>query len=460
MPFPAIEQFEAVVSSLSLVQPDRSDSSQSFVVSPETRSITHTGESQVEPSVILWARDHPKLRADACVRKVREELAQLQHASNDSIAISVLALYAHLAKSRGGGVTLLNRILHLIVSADVSHYLVFWPVDWTWITKWKDCHWGLLEADRLKYRCEKAGSDYFQLYGGELKGRGAFESPVYERQVIDWKQLFSELGVLSGRLTRNLLLNYFNHVSRFHFEQMVDDIDSKQQLLTPFGLDVVDVKSLIRTPATQRVSVYFRIEGQTRWGYVVPEGYGFNINWLRPDAGRLQSVSAFESRYALESMPDSELNSVLKAVARCAHLGRRWFEQGLLSDALVNYVISLEILFSDKEAVTSSVCSRTAVVAHRGIGKPYAELRKEVDDLYKVRSKYVHKGKAASTDDCVRLETLVREVILCLLRLQMNPEARVDGFLAKWIKRIDWIKSALDADVPVESQTFSENGIA
>jgi hypothetical protein len=461
MAFPRIEQFEAVLASLSLTKPKDTEGWRSFEVSPEIPATKHTGESEVHPSVTLWAKDHAKLKFEGCVRKLKEELLRQGHAWGDEVALRVLALFAHLSRPQHGGVNLINHVLQKVVSVDASHYLVFLPIDESYVAEWKGFRWGLLDADRFGYRCQKAGSNYFQLYGNQLQGSVAFESPVYKRKAIDWKNLIVDLGnAAPGKSTPRLMLRYFEALSHAHYNQMFDDLDEKQHLLGVFDLGIVEVKSMSRVPYAQRITIYLNFSAENNWGYVVPEGTIININWLPPKPERLQEAAQFESQYALDSATDCEIHNVLKSVCRYAHIGRQWRMQGDFSNGLFNFVIALEILFSDKEAVTASVSSRAAVIVHRPLGLSYSDMQRELSDLYGVRSGYVHRGKPVTEDACSRVEAITREVISCLLRLQLKPESRDEGFLKQWIKRIDWIKAAVEAGVNIEPQTFHEHGIA
>jgi hypothetical protein len=141
-------------------------------------------------------------------------------------------------------------------------------------------------------------------------------------------------------------------------------------------------------------------------------------------------------------------------------MAKRAASESRLSEAFMNNMIALEIIFSEKESTTSSITSRVAVVTHIKFNKNLEQMKKDISRLYNVRSNFVHNGSLVDYDSLTDLKGIVFEVYCCLLRLQLNKENHSAGFLNRWLKNVDLIKATLEAGQKVESSSYLTNGIA
>ena len=115
---------------------------------------------------------------------------------------------------------------------------------------------------------------------------------------------------------RDLLLNYFERISRLHFEFMWSHLDRTQMLASPFGAHLLDVLSFRSDMGqfAEMVTVYLgfsRIEA----GYIVPEQGTREINQPGPDSEAYRRFSNHRDTYRLSEVGDSELGRTIFACA-------------------------------------------------------------------------------------------------------------------------------------------------
>ena len=106
-------------------------------------------------------------------------------------------------------------------------------------------HLGELNFPVLYSRCRRATSNYAELWGEQLGGRFALQSPEFEHVLID----FVKLGrgpdeLLTKPKWYKLLLNYFFRVSRLHFQSMWMNLNRTQVLSDPFNASLLDAEYL------------------------------------------------------------------------------------------------------------------------------------------------------------------------------------------------------------------------
>lgn len=82
-----------------------------------------------------------------------------------------------------------------------------------------------------------------------------------------------------------------------------------------------------------------------------------------------------------------------------------------------------------------------------------------LNNLYDVRSKYVHAGKNIEFKYIKEVESICEEILHCLLRLQMKEENHSDRFIQKWLKNLDFLVKAIEADKEQERKAYIEAGI-
>ena len=238
---------------------------------------------------------------------------------------------------------------------------------------------------------------------------------------------------------------------------MLKHLEESQDLLSVFDLRIIDARRFSVFEPKCRISVYQNFGADNKMTVFAADRFRLKIEYAPINS--VEDVERFEKEYRLAASSKDEIHNIIRAMCRSIHEGKKAMDRRAYSEGLLNYVIALEILFSEKNSTSDSVASRTAVVVHRVNQKPYAKMRSEVLELYDYRSKYVHKGYSIKYLEAERVGEITKEVVLCLLRLREKVEYAQEGFPNKWLKRLDWIRASLDAELIVADNNFVELGI-
>lgn len=460
MAIPNQPQFESFLSELSLERPLAESSKRNLLVKTKQWLEFHDGRNSERAAILLWFDDSSGISMEAFRRKLRSELQERGHVSSDEVLVSVLAAFVALFKSAQNKVAAMNSVLESIVPVDVSHFWAYPSPRVDWYGTWKGWRWGMLNSDLLRSRCRRAGSDYWELWGKRLESVCTTQSPDFRRSVINWGQHCAttrrgDPGTAAG----DLILNYFETTSTKLEEMAWQDLDQRQALLAAFDLDVFRMHKLREIPFVHKVTVYLGFENPIPHGYVCPMTTAPHMNWMPPDGEPLQRAREFEAKHLTGELPNTELGATIRSVARYAQLARECHRQREFSDSLLNAVIALEILFSEKEATTTAISTRTAVLIHHRVGKSFQEVRDEVSRLYDERSNFVHRGKLSNQEIAEKALATLQQILLCLFQFQRREGANADWTLKNWLKKLDWVKASIEAGIPIPDSLLTENGI-
>jgi hypothetical protein len=256
-----------------------------------------------------------------------------------------------------------------------------------------------------------------------------------------------------------LLLNYFSRISRLHFESMWMHLNRTQVLGDPFNASLFDVQALKSEPSVQRVTIYLDFS-QTNEGCVLPEGDpGLILDEAGPDSVPFKRFLQHRNTFRLSEVGDSELGRILFTCGDFCQRAIRFIEAQHSDDAALYATICLEYLFSEKRSTSEAVCSRTAALTHLRLSGSYFEAERELRNLYDARSAFVHSGKSVTATQAERLIAYARETLRSLLVLHLKPENRSQGFLERWVKKLDVIVAGLKAGLSFEASFLAENGI-
>jgi hypothetical protein len=90
---------------------------------------------------------------------------------------------------------------------------------------------------------------------------------------------------------------------------------------------------------------------------------------------------------------------------------------GLSDEALLHFIIALELIFGVREAIQRSVSERVALITFPQADRSFEQQRSWINQIYDLRSKYVHEGtKLADDAQLEEMYTLCQRVFRCLLR--------------------------------------------
>ena len=210
----------------------------------------------------------------------------------------------------------------------------------------------------------------------------------------------------------------------------------------------------------QQVAVFLNI-GAARTGYVAPAGVGFiHIDLANIHARVPQLLHELKEQYGFEHFDASPLHGSIKLFASFVARARRHQLNGLADEALLHFIIALELIFGVREAIQRSVSERVALISFRQANRSFVEQRNWINRMYDLRSRYVHEG--AKLDDNAPLEemyALCEQVFRCLMRLQAaRPEVsqRQKDALARWLALLDFLSKGMIAGQIISEQQLRE----
>jgi hypothetical protein len=393
--------------------------------------------------------------------RINQELQSVRHPKHDDFALFALALAALAPADQGNMVSRLNRVLSCTCDADVTLYHIL-SMDFPekYRVEIPPFTIGPLRVQKLKYNSDKAGSDFFERYKDELVNSWAIErepmpTRVFDIQRIQEAVLRSTTAIYARQpwetqALASLVDWYFSLHNIVLFQNFLAEVVSAQSVLLALGAPFLDTRPLQMLSGvikTRRVAVFLNI-GTHRQGFVAPGGMGpllLDVAGVHERVPRI--LKEVKERYGVDRFDESPLHRSIKLFADFVARARRHEIDGHINDALLHYVIALELIFGERQAIQKSVATRVAVITFHESGRTFEQQRQFIDEVYEMRSRYVHEGKqTADFDD--KLRVLCEQTFRCLLRLQAaHPQstARGEGALKGWLKELDFLSAGFIA---------------
>jgi hypothetical protein len=461
---PQSAAFEQLLSSITAFAPEEMDGWRRLIVIPASTAIGVNGAMAV-PERALWFQPSETISIDALIAKIEKELIARGHKANRDIAMSVLGLFALHRNPREGSVVEINRLLGLAVEVQVSQTFLLPPINWpSFSLELTPFRFQLLDSTRLKYRCEKAGSDFFELYGQQLRGRMSIERNLFPKIIVDWSR--DDVHVLKQRWPiktfrdayQSHIDNYFEAISRELQNDFWSNFLEAQHLFIAAGAPYLDERELSRLLPSQMITIFSGL-GPTNKGFVFPLTAGqlrieFAQAHLRiPKVGKMLSDD-----FGMGEFTNSEVHQTLKTYCKFMSRAERHMCDGRPDEAFLHFVISLDLVFGEKDASTKSISHRVAFITHHAMGRGLDEQIKRLNAIYDRRSRYVHAGEKIPETMIDEVQSVCREVLWCLLRFQ-KVGAR-EAPVSAWLTTLDYLVAATEANRPIDASELRECGIA
>lgn len=468
MSIPSLPKFESFLASLSLTEPPDSQVFESVVAVEPVVAWDRDTPTKV-PGHVLWYKPVEDLTLDSVVRKVQKELAGRGHVDDRDTVMCVLCLFTLCRTQNSKAVERFNEILDLVVDGDLTQIFIFpaRPPENYGSFEVGSFKIGKLDAERLAYRSRRARSNYFDRYADKIRGCLSIERDVVQTKIVDWSKAVvypdgfsasTDPAERQGTTSYLLVDTYFNRVSRALFVQFFEQLEADQVLAVAAGGGYVDSVAVRLVPSSSTVSLFMNV-GTKRQGWVVPHGtvVGLDLSGTDKTIPRAQRLLA---DHGVDRTNNSHLHNTLMTFGRYVARARthRWAKR--TDEAFLHFVIALDLLLGDRSAVTQKVVGRTAVLVHRHFRRGLGDQKKAIERLYDLRSRYVHQGQSVQESDVQNGEDISREVFMCLIRLYRKKGNHEPGFIEQWLKNIDYIGSALEANKIVSGAEYADNGIA
>lgn len=395
--------------------------------------------------LFLNYEEKPNGKIGALVRKIREAFEREEHPNTENLAYLLLGNYSLHRDRYECAITLFNDLVNSFLQVDVSHYFLTpfiaaseLPADFF------GYRFGRVADLSLEFRSRKANSDYYALHGHRFGRCYGIESPVFRRRLPDLLGLLHRRAHANdipsrGALEYEILLRYYEEVSKVLFERMWDDLEEKQLLSSALDSGLIDTEKWRTIPASQGVTIYLN-QYEAKWdGYTCPLGHMVSANVIAGDSTYLNGVKDLERRHGSFQPP------IVRQFCHFGVQGHRKLRAADVSGGFLQFMIALELLLGEKGNTTKSISNRAAVLISPASLESFENTRSRIETIYNARSRYVHDGIHPTAE--VAEETKAIYTIL-LSRVLLHPFEGVDHELAhkEWKKNLDFVASGYEAN--------------
>ena len=149
---------------------------------------------------------------------------------------------------------------------------------------------------------------------------------------------------------------------------------------------------------------------------------------------KINRLSSTEIRQPLGEGPYRVFESVQSLARAMAH-SREMAHRNYVDEALLSLIVGIESLLAEKSNIQNSVARRIGAILALAEDAPFDRMYKEVQDLYNIRSKFVHENFRIDRDVLPRTEQICRCVYFAAFRSQA---AMLNADPTNWKNR--WLK--------------------
>lgn len=425
------------------------------------------GRSQKVAPIDLWYRRTDGVGLEPLIRKIASALASSGHAQRRFSALIVLALASIQQQRRG--ISARDSIGSLLSGMSHAQAAIWYALPVV-VPKLEKCGrfvLGPIDYADLRARCDRAGSNYARLWGPMIvNGLGFHRWACIYREpqsvvLLDLQKVPEGLtgGTREGAPVRQIVdrlsREYYSDLALREWDAFWEQLAEDRDLLVAMGAEPLNTRMLRMIPAAQGVCIFERISGRDT-GWVAPQAIqtSFSVSWNVHEPLQLELTESLQVKVPLAD--DSEFAKTAQTFGRFVRRAKEHFNEDRRDEAFLHLIISLDLLFGERDKATISVTDRAAVATHIAAGRVFEEQVKELKTLYDHRSRYVHQGASVPEDAYEEAKKVCEEVIRTLLRARLSFAA---GTRADWLKKLDFFAAARRAGENLADIDFMKAGI-
>jgi Apea-like HEPN len=240
------------------------------------------------------------------------------------------------------------------------------------------------------------------------------------------------------------------------------ELVSAQDALLALGASYFDPQAMRSSFfRNQQVAVFLNL-GAASTGYVAPAGTAglieIELANIHVQVPRL--LDQLKAEYGFRQFDPSPLHGSIRLFASFAARAQRHHLSGHTEEALLHFIIALELIFGVRESFQKSVAERVSIITFRQSGRSFDQQRSWINRIYDLRSRYVHEGlKLADEAPVSELYALCQQVFRCLLRLQAaysDASQRGKDALARWLSLLDFLSKGIIAGKTIDETQLNE----
>lgn len=460
-----------LLNTLTLDKPDREENYKS-IVAVNSQILTGLDKNRRElplkysAKYTIWYKPGI-LPIEGVIRIIQKGLAKIGHVDSEEIVLGLLSLYILYRDKSITPVKSLNNLLNRLVDTEVHLFYLFpRSVQNIALVRFKLNNFDIRELNEHHFKrwCKRAGSDYYDRYKDNLRGRICIHRLLQNVHIVNW-HIFREKeyppNARQEKMFGELYENYLERIQHHLFEQFYDDLLEEQHVLLAIGASYFNEQQLRLLSGHDHVAIFIAMDNQERVGGVISYKVSEKLVTIRM-GGVVQSIpkhtKILQEEYGYTPSKVTPFHNVIREFSRYISIGIRHEITGNKNEAFLSMIIALDLLFGDSGQSIHSVSSRAAIVVHRRLGMTFEAQKAQLKNLYDERSKYVHEGKMVKTDSFDIAKKICQEVLFCLLRLQRDVTTSPPG-VKEWLKNLDFLITAIIAGKEQSDSEYQENGI-
>lgn len=454
-----------ILKSLTLDEPaDTAAYEQVVLVHENEINITRHEKNQLIDisRLVLWYRETPEISMNALCGFIEAKLRERNHPSNRNIAENFLALFALTLSLGKSPIKHLQELFELILPTKVTIFYIL-PIDS--VPRLPKCTFGPYSYGELPLRELRrldriSGTNLLKQYGHLIEGNVAITRHLPDIQLIDWVPFLSKP---TEKNIKNLIISgwtvdtYYDKVNALLFDIFFEEILQYQHLTIALGSRYIDPdnyrnqKDVITIVANE----YSRIGNNKPTG-LLSSRLHLNLTFIDPAIFDIPSYNEqLKEKYNFTDYKDTPLHHTLQTYSQFIARAKILEDKHKPSEAFLQYVIALELVFAGKETISSTIAKRVAAITCKQTNCDFELLRHRIRDDYRLRSFYVHGGQSINSEQLASIAEICHYVLHAILYLQQAfPQTSIDT----WMENIDLLASKLANSEQPDAELFRSCG--
>ena len=364
------------------------------------RTLPDGTRKEDQTAIILFQDEVAPMNLSSIVSRVSKELRFTPRTNHRvSLASKLVGLSVAIRRLFTNPLEPVNLLLSHMSEARVIQWAVF-PIPSIGGAdqyRFGDFAYGELDLDKLRSRCERAGSNFVGLSGNRLRGRQAICRDSREVKALDFNAMSSSfrnsLDTTEKSIISRLVDDLYEDIAQEEQREFKVDLDQQQAIYGAAGLGTFSAAFLSQFSAyTQWITVFTR--QQRGHGWVVSDQVepGVSIPEPRALAAGHREIT---NHLKLQDWPERPLDPWIQSFCHYITAAQGYESNGRIEEALLHLVFGFDLVLGGEaeESLTAILAERLAFLSHRALRLSLKELSDFMRECYNLRSEYVHRGK-------------------------------------------------------------------
>lgn len=424
------------------------------LVCEDSEARTHEDTHIIFKGKYLYIRKDNRIPLESVVKKIKKYLQVIDHCDSEKMVLILLYVFSFSDRMEKS-TEKINKFLNWKCSADLNQFVYYnFPnVNQTRL-QFGDFTFGSLNCIRLSMLCKKIKTDYYEKYHSDSEQLLSIERKFFTIPILNVFNIVYEFECKYTVDVNESYYAYFEELSKFYFEDFEYKFIEQQNLKHFLIDDYIDYNDLkILSPS--KISIFLNIS-ELKNGWIIPNRGQLNLNLPTSESKYPILKDELKRKYTYTGNEGTELHYTIDKYLSFCSKAKKYFENNQMSEALLHYIIALDLIFGEEKSLTNSVSSRVSICIFRALDKSYNDCYKNLTNLYRDRSKYVHCGIFVNVDKVLLVEEICKEILFVFFRLN---EYSHDWNRNSWIKKLDLLVAHLNANELPSDTMYKELGI-